>query len=308
VIVTGLSRTIGIAVTGFLLAAGPATAGDQRTRPGSTAGDSGERAVPRETSTPAPRESTPAPPESSPPPRESTPAPRDSTPAPDTTTRLRDAEAPRSDRRAKPKEVKRDNPGDAHETPEWSRPRGDRPATDIAVTRTGPRPPRDSDERNDKRDCPGCSYHGPAYVPYYDAFAYYECGYGLGYDVYPGSYYSSYSPFGFGYGVPYGYAPCGGLYEGGGSPPSAPRTHGGDKQGALKLKVKPRNAKVYVDGFYVGLVDQFDGASQKLTLNQGRHTVEIKAEGFETALLDVEVTAEETVTFAGKMIQLKKNQ
>jgi hypothetical protein len=235
-------------------------------------------------------------------------------PAPDTSTR-RETAAPRNSngdgRRVKAKDVKRDNPGDVRETPEGSRPRDDRPAIGTAVPRIGPRPPRDSDERNDKRDCDECVYPPVVYVPYdyYDPFAFYGCGYGLGYDFYPGGYYGYplYSPYGFGYGMPYGYAPCGGPYGGGtGAPPDPPRTIGGPKPGALKLKVKPRNTKVYVDGFYVGLVDQFDGARQKLTLDSGRHKVELRAEGFETAELDVDVAPEQTVTFAGKMIQLKK--
>lgn len=69
----------------------------------------------------------------------------------------------------------------------------------------------------------------------------------------------------------------------------------------MKLKVKPRNAKVYVDGYYVGLVDEFDGAFQKLTLNGGRHKVELRAEGYETTEFDVLITPEQTVTFAGDM-------
>ena len=59
--------------------------------------------------------------------------------------------------------------------------------------------------------------------------------------------------------------------------------------------------KVYVDGFYVGVVDEFDGAFQKLRLSGGRHRVEIRAEGFETIEFSVLVTPERTVTFAGKM-------
>ena len=319
-----LRQTLGIAVTGLLLAVGPATAdGGQRTRPaGSTSSDTGERAVPRDTSTPPRDTSTPSRDTSTPSRDTSTPSPDTSTPSRDTSTPSRDTSTPSRDtstpsrdtggdgRRVNVKDVKRDSPSDTRETPEWSRPRGDRPATDIAVTRTGPRPPRDSDDRKDRRECHDCSYPEVVYAPYYDPFAYYECGYGLGFDLYPGGYYGYplYSPYGFGYGMPYGYAPCGAVYDGGGSPPNPIGTISGQKQGALKLKVKPRNAKVYVDGFYVGTVDQFDGGSQKLALNEGRHKVELKAEGFETAELDVDVTAERTVTFAGKMIQLKKNQ
>ena len=77
--------------------------------------------------------------------------------------------------------------------------------------------------------------------------------------------------------------------------------YGGHDQGSLKLKVKPRNAKVYVDGYYAGVVDDFDGAFQKLTLNGGRHKVELRADGYETTEFDVLITPEQTVTFAGDM-------
>jgi len=243
--------------------------------------------------------------------RESSPAPREvSTPAPEPSRPPRETATPRSsgERRGKAKEVAPDNSSDKSDVADGSRTRGDRPVIGKAVPRTGPRPPRDSDERNDSHECRGCLSPGIAYVPYYDPFAYYGCGYGLGYDFYPGAYgYPLYPMYGFGYGMSYGYAPCGGgLDEGTGAPSSPPS--GGPTQGSLKLKVKPRNAKVYVDGFYVGTVDDFDGASQKLTLNEGRHQVELRAEGFETTVLEVDVTADRTVTFAGKMIELKRIQ
>ena len=69
-------------------------------------------------------------------------------------------------------------------------------------------------------------------------------------------------------------------------------------------EVQPRHA-VYVDGYYVGTVDDFDGAFQKLRLTGGRHTVEIRAEGFETIELDVRITPEKTVSFTEKMKKLQ---
>ena len=69
----------------------------------------------------------------------------------------------------------------------------------------------------------------------------------------------------------------------------------------MRLKVKPRNAKVYVDGYYVGPVDDFDGAFEKLPIRAGRHRVEIRAEGYETLGFDVLITPTGTVTFEGKM-------
>ena len=82
-------------------------------------------------------------------------------------------------------------------------------------------------------------------------------------------------------------------------------TYAGADQGKIRLKVKPRNAKVYVDGYYVGTVDEFDGALQKLTLNGGRHRVEIKAEGYETADFDVLIAPDETVTYQGELKKLQ---
>ena len=77
------------------------------------------------------------------------------------------------------------------------------------------------------------------------------------------------------------------------------------RAGQPELKVKPRNAKVYVDGYFVGLVDEFDGAFQKLALNSGRHKVEVRAEGFETAEFDVLITPDQTVTFQGELKRIQ---
>jgi hypothetical protein len=193
------------------------------------------------------------------------------------------------------------------EVPNWSRPRGDRPATDTAVERVGPRPERNAGDRS--RSSGG--YYGTGGGYYYDPYYYGGFGYGVGFGLYDSAFYGYpfYSPFGFGYGIPsYGYFDpfYGDPYDyGGGYGAYSSQVYGGHDQGALKLKVKPRNAKVYVDGYYVGLVDQFDGAFQKLTLNGGRHKVELRAEGYETTEFDVLVTPEQTVTFSGDMKRIQ---
>jgi hypothetical protein len=91
----------------------------------------------------------------------------------------------------------------------------------------------------------------------------------------------------------------------GGDSGSSSYGYGSSDQGNLKLKVKPRSAKVYVDGYFVGYVDQFDGSFQKLPLNGGRHKVEVKADGFETAEFDVLITPEQTVTFQGDLKRIQ---
>jgi hypothetical protein len=202
------------------------------------------------------------------------------------------------------------NPNTNREVPTWARRRGDRPTTGTAVTRTTP-PFRGGGLNN--------GY-------YYDPF------FGYGYGGYSGSYFSPYYvPFGFGmaYGLsPFGFDPYGyydpmlggydpygvggysgydpyaaGGYSGYGSYSNG--IYNSDAQGALKLKVKPRSAKVYVDGYFVGTVDQFDGVFQKLSLNGGSHKVEIRAEGYETAQFDVLITPKQTLTFEGDLKKLQ---
>src|SRR5260221_14297821 len=112
----------------------------------------------------------------------------------------------------------------------------------------------------------------------------------MGYGLYSGLGWAPY--FGDPYGDPYG--GYGGGYGGGYS-----TSYGRGEQGNLKLKGKPRSPKGYGDGYFVGLVDQFDGALQKLALNTGRHKGEIKADGFETAGVDGLINAAQTGTVPG---------
>lgn len=51
---------------------------------------------------------------------------------------------------------------------------------------------------------------------------------------------------------------------------------------SVRLQVTPREAQVFVDGYYAGLVDEFDGVFQRLRLRPGGHEVTVFLEGFET--------------------------
>ena len=146
---------------------------------------------------------------------------------------------------------------------------------------------------------------------YYDPYGFYGYGGygGYGYNNY--NYYGYPYGFGMGYGLysglgwaPYAGDPFGDPYMGGYSGGYS-TSYGRGEQGNLKLKVKPRGAKVYVDGYFVGFVDQFDGAFQKLALNTGRHKVELKADGFETGEFDVLINPAQTVTFHGELKRIQ---
>ena len=65
--------------------------------------------------------------------------------------------------------------------------------------------------------------------------------------------------------------------------------------GDVRLEINPREAAVYVDGYYAGIVDDFDGVFQRLTLEAGPHKIEVELPGFEPRAFDVLVDPTRTV-------------
>jgi hypothetical protein len=58
----------------------------------------------------------------------------------------------------------------------------------------------------------------------------------------------------------------------------------GRPAGRIDLDVDPADTKVYVDGSYRGIVDDFDGFPQKLVLHAGPHQIKlVTPEGVESA-------------------------
>jgi hypothetical protein len=133
-------------------------------------------------------------------------------------------------------------------------------------------------------------------------------GFGLGYLFYNPY---SYGGYGYGFGDPYGYGGYGyggggyggGGYGGGGGGYAISQSY--RDTGSLRLKIDPKQAKVYIDGAFVGEVNAFDGAFQKLSLEAGSHRVELKADGFAPTEFEVLITPGETVTYKG---DLKKSK
>jgi len=65
--------------------------------------------------------------------------------------------------------------------------------------------------------------------------------------------------------------------------------------GDVRLQVRPRDAAVYVDGYYAGIVDDFDGVFQRLTLEVGPHQIELDEPGLEPQVFDIYVDPARTV-------------
>lgn len=153
----------------------------------------------------------------------------------------------------------------------YGRRRGDVPATGTAVRR-GP-----------------TATGGTAVV--LGGGGFYPWGYGFGgdflggyFDGYYSGYYGAYDPW-------YGWFPT-----------YAPVTaDGSEDTGAIRLRVKPSDASVYVDGYYVGVVDDFDNPFQRLTLEPGPHRLEIRGQGLQPLSLDVMIQEGTTITYLGAL-------
>ena len=222
-------------------------------------------------------------------PRAETPRPA---PAPrESAVRSQPAEAPAGNADAQGRAV-----------PRGSRPRGDNPPVGIAVPREqGRRAPPPvtrggGDDRNGRQNRGGRIYSGP---PVYNNYYYYPrrsypYGYGafgLGYFYYdPYAWYpDSYSAYSYGAGG-YGYP---GYYPG--------RAYSDFDTGYLRLRVSPRHAQVFVDGYFAGEVDDYDGIAQALKLESGSYHIEIVAPGYETLAFDIRITPGQKINYRGEL-------
>jgi hypothetical protein len=71
----------------------------------------------------------------------------------------------------------------------------------------------------------------------------------------------------------------------------------GRAYGAVRILGAPRDAQVFVDGYYAGVVDDYDGVFQHLNLEVGSHHIEIEDEGYLLAAFDVRVQPGQTITY-----------
>ena len=53
-----------------------------------------------------------------------------------------------------------------------------------------------------------------------------------------------------------------------------------DQMGALSFNVKPKDAKIYVDGEFVGLAKYFNGKKRRMKIQPGTHIIELKRDGY----------------------------
>jgi len=113
-------------------------------------------------------------------------------------------------------------------------------------------------------------YGYPYGFPYY-AYPYYGSGYGYGYGY----------PYAYGYGVP---------------PAGYVSAQPGLAYGGVRIEGAPKDAQVFADGYYVGVVEDFDGPVRHLNLPAGAHQIEIRPAGVQPIAFTVNVQPGETVS------------
>jgi hypothetical protein len=71
--------------------------------------------------------------------------------------------------------------------------------------------------------------------------------------------------------------------------------------GSLQLNTVPGRAQVYVDDFYVGVVDDFGAGGRRLNLDPGPHRVLLRASGYYDLAFDVYIEPGRTMVYQGDM-------
>jgi hypothetical protein len=71
--------------------------------------------------------------------------------------------------------------------------------------------------------------------------------------------------------------------------------------GTVRLDVTPKNAEVYADGYYAGIVDDFRGNAQHLILTPGPHHIELRAEAYGTLEFDVDIQPGQAVDYRNSL-------
>lgn len=67
------------------------------------------------------------------------------------------------------------------------------------------------------------------------------------------------------------------------------------------IEAVPSVAQVFVDGFYMGLAEEFGLRGRALDLTFGTHRIELKAAGYETLSFNVVIEANRILRYRGDM-------
>ena len=83
--------------------------------------------------------------------------------------------------------------------------------------------------------------------------------------------------------------------------PYAAYAYGLSLDSNVKVKVTPKDAQVFVDGYYAGVADKFGGAFHRLHVMPGGHVITIYRDGFRTLSRSIYARPGSGVTFDGQL-------
>jgi PEGA domain-containing protein len=72
----------------------------------------------------------------------------------------------------------------------------------------------------------------------------------------------------------------------------------------LRVKVKPKDASVYVDGYFAGKVEDYDGAFERLHVEPGQHEIVVYLDGFRSLRQRLYLSPNRTRTIEGTLERL----
>jgi hypothetical protein len=119
--------------------------------------------------------------------------------------------------------------------------------------------------------------------------------------------------FGVGFGVgrahiyaPYFYDPFWGPYPyySYGVPRYGVYAYGARREADVRVEVTPKQAEVYVDGFYAGVADDFDGVFKRLHTTPGGHAITLHLEGYRTVTENIYASPDSTYKLRDTMQKL----
>ena len=76
--------------------------------------------------------------------------------------------------------------------------------------------------------------------------------------------------------------------------------------GGLRLEVTPKTAEVYVDGFYAGVVDHFNGHFHHLDMTPGEHHIVVRAPAFRPLAFDTYIQPDHTADYRSELIPVRE--
>ena len=75
-------------------------------------------------------------------------------------------------------------------------------------------------------------------------------------------------------------------------------------ESSLRVTVTPKDASVYVDGYFAGKVEEFDGRLQRLHVTPGEHEIVVYLEGYRSLTQRLYLSPNATRTIEGTLEKL----